>query len=121
MPGEEKGVGGEALALQAEGGAGGGHGDGVWRTLGFGRNPSACSRPPAPTDVAVQPPRLGSLRQPRQIHVTGQFERPIPAHKQRETTARPRGYMLAGGEYGVHARCLCSEDQHGKNECDPHN
>jgi hypothetical protein len=29
MAGEEKGVGGEALALQAEGGAGSGHGDGV--------------------------------------------------------------------------------------------
>ena len=29
MAGEEKGVGGEALALKAEGGAGGGHGDGV--------------------------------------------------------------------------------------------
>lgn len=46
MPGEEKGVGGEALALQAEGGADGGHGDGVWRTLGFGRNPlPAVARP----------------------------------------------------------------------------
>ena len=48
MAGEEKGVGGEALALQAEGGAGSGHGGGVRKdtrvrsSVDCGESSSAC-------------------------------------------------------------------------------
>jgi hypothetical protein len=42
MAGEEKGVGGEALALQAEGGAGSGHGDGVRKDTRVRRSSVDC-------------------------------------------------------------------------------